>query len=498
VVDNSEPCSHFIFFSLLLSYPNTTMIFTVRISAALVLLTVVPVHSFYSNGIPSVKKSSLRLPYSSVSAPEAVYSAPDGELRKLIDTANEGNDDDDRSHKRRIKLQKQQQELQQQLQVRRRRTQRLARQHSRVVASTLTPPGTTITSNLPTRRSSPGLTRPEEIQYSFQIRTFRAAVRLRDQIIVIQDKMKIHPTESEWAAACGTSVGDLRRVLLQGQQAREALVSANTGLVTNIAKRHYYALKTATEAGGGVGTILTLADMIQEGNLGLMEAAERYEPEKGFRFSTYATWWVRQRILRSISDSSRTIRLPAHVHSTLQKINKMKTEVKREMGREPSLPELASHLEMTEEKLQMYTDSSRNVVSLELPLRSGGSLKDDRRTIGDTLASDAPTPEEDAEADYLRRDILATMDNALTEMENQVIVQRFGLEDGKPRTVSETAERLAISRDRVRLVEARALNKLRHPQRNYRLKEYVGGDGSDGSAQDPDREEVHTNRLWFF
>jgi RNA polymerase primary sigma factor len=487
------------------------MMFTVRISAALVLLTAVPVQSFFSNGVPLENKSSLRLPYSSVSAPEAVYSAPDGELRKLIDTANEGNDEtDDRSLKRRIKLQTQQQELQQQLQVRRRRTQRLARQHSRVVAST--PPGTTATTSssgtassstslqTPTRRSSPGLNRKEEIQYSFQIRTFRAAVRLRDQLIVYQDKMHIHPTESEWAAACGTSVNDLRRVLLQGQQSREALVSANTGLVTNIAKRHYYALKTATEAGGGVGTILSLADMIQEGNLGLMEAAERYEPEKGFRFSTYATWWVRQRILRSISDSSRTIRLPAHVHSTLQKINKMKTEVKQEMGREPSLPELASHLKMTEEKLQMYTDSSRNVVSLENPLRSGGSLKDDRRTIGDTLASDAPTPEEDAEADYLRRDILATMDNALTEKEHQVIVQRFGLQDGKPKTLAETAERLNISRDRVRLVEARALNKLRHPQRNYRLKEYVGGDGSDGSAQDADREEAHahSDRLWFF
>lgn len=493
------------------------MMFTVRISAALVLLTAVPVQSFFSNNnnanthTVSNKQSSHRLPYSTVSAPEAVYSAPDGELRKLIDTANSKEakgDDQSLNMKRRIKLQLQQQELQQQLQVRRRRTQRLARQHSRVVAST--PGGTTSSSTssstststaspLSPKRSSPGLTRKEEITYSFQIRTFRAAVRLRDQLIVVQDALHIHPTETEWAAACGTSVNDLRNALLQGQQSREALVAANTGLVTNIAKRHYYALKTATEAGGGVGTILSLADMIQEGNLGLMEAAERYEPEKGFRFSTYATWWVRQRILRSISDSSRTIRLPAHVHSTLQKINKMKTEVKQEMGREPSSQELASHLKMTEEKLQMYTDSSRNVVSLENPLRSGGSPKDDRRTIGDSLASDAPTPEEDAEADYLRRDILATMDNALTEKEHQVIVQRFGLEDGKPKTVTETAERLAISRDRVRLIEARALNKLRHPQRNYRLKEYVGGDGADGCSQ-VDREEAHahSDRLWFF
>jgi len=277
----------------------------------------------------------------------------------------------------------------------------------------------------------------------------------------------------------------------EGQEAREKLVSANVGFVTSIGKRHYYALKHATEAGGGVGTILTLQDMVQEGNLGLMQAAERFEPEKGVRFSTYATWWVRQRILRSISDSSRIIRLPAHVHTKLQKIHKSRAELKSRLGRDPTDEELAQYLEMSVIKLQKYTHSSRNVVSLELPLRTA-SFKDDRRTLGDTLASDAPTPEEDAEADYLRRDIRHVMDTELVERERDVILHRFGLEGGEPRTVDETAQLLGISRDRVRLVEARALNKLRHPQCNYRLKEYVHGDEavhSPASASD---------RIWFF
>ena len=346
--------------------------------------------------------------------------------------------------------------------------------------------------------SSVGLTRSQEIEYSFQIRTFRAAVRLRDQLVKCSSGMHIHPTESEWAAACGTSVMELRRVLAEGQEAREALVSANVGLVMSIAKRHYHALKHATEAGGGVGTILTLQDMVQEGNLGLMEAAERFEPEKGFRFSTYATWWVRQRILRSISDSSRIIRLPAHVHSTLQKIHKGRAEMKSRLGRDPIDEELAEHLDMSVDKLRKYTHSSRNVVSLELPLRTA-SFKEDRRTLGDTLASDAPTPEEDAEVNYLRRDIRHVMDSELAARERDVIVHRFGLEGGEPRTVDETAQLLGISRDRVRLVEARALNKLRHPQRNYRLKEYVHGDDAvHSSSTTTEPAAGPSDRIWFF
>lgn len=153
------------------------------------------------------------------------------------------------------------------------------------------------------------LSRDEERDITHHIRDLRVAVRIRDELV--QTSADI-PTEQQWAEACGLSVLKLRRIMHDGQQARTLLVSSNVGLVTSIAKRHYYALKHATGAGGGVGTILTLQDIMQEGNLGLMKAAERFEPERGFKFSTYATYWIRQRILQSISDCSRVIRLPAH------------------------------------------------------------------------------------------------------------------------------------------------------------------------------------------
>jgi DNA-directed RNA polymerase sigma subunit (sigma70/sigma32) len=160
------------------------------------------------------------------------------------------------------------------------------------------------------------LSQDEERNLTHNIRSLRRAVRIRDDLVNTHNNHESStttiPTEAEWGASCNLSVMGLRRVMYEGQQARTVLVSANAGLVTSIAKRHYLSLKQATEAGGGVGTILTLQDMIQEGNLGLMQAAERFEPERGLRFSTYATYWIKQRILRSISDSSRIIRLPAH------------------------------------------------------------------------------------------------------------------------------------------------------------------------------------------
>jgi RNA polymerase primary sigma factor len=392
-------------------------------------------------------------------------------------------------------------------------------------AATATASATNNNNKTPSRRTHRTglLTRDEEQQYSLQIRTFRAAMRLRDELVQYDaaSQLHVHPTETEWAAACGvTSVLELRRVLHEGQQARVALVAANVGLVTSIAKKQYAALKRAMSSDaagtGSVGTILTLQDMVQEGNLGLMEAAERFEPERGFRFSTYATYWIRQRILRSVADSSRTIRLPAHVHSMMQRIRRAKIEIKNQnSGKQPTTEELAHHLDVSVEKIKLYEDSSRNVLSLEKPLRTA-SFREDTRTLGDTLASDAPTPEEDAEADHLRRTIRQVMDTALADYERDVIAKRFGLEDGKPRTVQETADLLGMTPDRIRLVEARALNKLRHPQRNYKLKVYVNG--STGTMNTPassatgttvaprtrsaaasrPQEQPKSDRIWFF
>jgi RNA polymerase sigma factor (sigma-70 family) len=365
-------------------------------------------------------------------------------------------------------------------------------------------------SSLP-QKSAELLSAAQEMEYSYRIRTLRAAMRIREQLVTLQNAMYIHPTEQQWSMACGTTLKQLRRIIAEGQDAKAKLVASNTGLVVQYAKKHYSTLKYALEAGGGVGTILTVSDMIQEGNLGLMEAAERFLPEKGFRFSTYATYWVRQRILRSISDSSRIIRLPVHVHEMLHKIKKAKRSMYTATGREPSLSDLAQYLEMSEERIRLYTASSRNVLSLERPLASskgggntgggkrlvGGSSAasagagssshgssassatrsspEDSRTLLDMIASDGPTPEEDAVLDSMRRDIRAVLDTELNGLEQQVLMYRFGLNEHEPCSVKETANALNISMDRVRHLEARALNKLRHPMRNYKLKDYVQG-----------------------
>jgi Sigma-70 region 2 len=163
------------------------------------------------------------------------------------------------------------------------------------------------------------LTRDEERDLTNQIRMLRTVIRIRDELVASQHAQDAdwqttawQPTEEQWADACGMSVIELRRVMYEGQGARSHMVAANGGLVGSIAKRYLNSVTKANQANGGMGTIISFHDLIQEGNLGLMEAAERFEPERGFRFSTYATWWVRQRMLRAISDYSRTIRLPAH------------------------------------------------------------------------------------------------------------------------------------------------------------------------------------------
>ena len=356
--------------------------------------------------------------------------------------------------------------------------------------------------NLKRRRkessSSALLTRDEERQITYRIRDLRRVVQIRDELLranenssfgVSNQEVDDFPTEEDWAKACGMDILSLRKLTNEGQEARSVLVSANAGLVRNIAKRHYYILKQMTMASGGVGTILTLQDMIQEGNLGLMKAAERFDPERGFRFSTYATYWIRQRILQSITDSSRVIRLPVHVTETLRKLNRARKEISAEIGRMPSDAELAQHLNISVEKLRRISDKTRSVVSLESPLPVVGNHRSevDRRTIGDFIASDAPTPEEDAEHKSLQQDIRAVV-NELAEREREVLILRFGLDNGEPMSTSETAARLGITSDRVRYVETRALNKLRNPQRNYKLKDYLGK--GDHTSLQEDRQRT--------
>lgn len=352
------------------------------------------------------------------------------------------------------------------------------------------------------------LTAEEELDYAYRIRAYKAALKLRDELVKSIDGVYVHPTDDEWATACGTTVPNLHRLTDEGRQARASLVAANTGLVVQQANRHHMSLKRATEAGGGLGTILSVADMIQEGHLGLMEAAERFDPDKGFRFSTYATYWVRQRILKSISDTSRVIRLPVHVHDTLIRVRKAKQLLKRESGQEPSLAELAHHLEMSEERLAQYTASSRNVMSLERPMTTHSTKNDpeQQRTLLDTLVSDAPTPEESMGIASLRHDIQAVLESELDQSERDVLLHRFGFYDNAPKSVSETAVLLNITRDRARLLEARALNKLRHPKSHQKLRDYAPKDHQYQTRRSTESSFPHdmisvpprSDQLWFF
>jgi RNA polymerase sigma factor (sigma-70 family) len=307
-------------------------------------------------------------------------------------------------------------------------------------------------------------------QYILKIRALRKVLNAREEYTVLHDIAP--PTDSEWATSAinpPIPVAELRRIIQEGRAAQESLLSVNEGLVVQISKRY--------QSKELLGSALTLQDMIQEGKMGVLEAAERFIPEKGYKFSTYAVFWIRQRILRCLADHSRAIRLPIHVQTILAKIHKAKEQMALEIGRPPSIPELAHRMNLPVERLKRYTESSRKILSLEGPMNQNGigrlgGLKADDRVLNDWIACDYPTPQDCAEVDCLKQNIRSALEG-LPERERNVLLLRFGLDDGSPKAAEEVAKRLRITKDRVRLIEARALNKLRHPCRNYKLKDYI-------------------------
>lgn len=362
---------------------------------------------------------------------------------------------------------------------------------------------------LPTRRnsrktdmlSSPSdlLTFEEEKAIAGDIRNFRAVTSARENLEEWMSRDIVHrvagdgggnyhhhhhaePSEYQLAASCSLTVDQLRDVIARGQDARTKLIRGNVGLVTMISKRYYNMLRTggmgrsSTGAGasaGGTDATLKLDDLIQEGYMGIMEAAERFDPEKGFRFSTYATHWIRQRIVRSIAESSRTIRLPIHVQTIIRNMHKKCKELEATTGRRPSTPELAHELGVPLDKIHLYQHLSKQVLSLEHPL-GGRSNTENKRTLGDRVAcTEVATPDEFSMSEDLRGEVHAMLDG-LRHDERLVLTHRFGLDDGRPKSLRETAEGLGVSSDIVRTVEAKALNKLRQPKMSYRLKDYVG------------------------
>lgn len=245
------------------------------------------------------------------------------------------------------------------------------------------------------------------------------------------------------------------QIALGNKAAKDELIEANLRLVVSIAKRH-------------VGKGMYFLDLIQEGNLGLIKAVEKFDYSKGYKFSTYATWWIRQAITRAIADQARTIRIPVHMVETIHKVSRTARQLLQDLGREPTTDEIAERLGMTPEKVREIMKIAQDPVSLETPI---GEEEDSR--LGDFVEdNESPAPSESASYSLLREQI-ANILNTLTPREAQVIRLRFGLDDGRPRTLEEVGKQFKITRERIRQIEAKALRKLRHPSRSKPLRDYL-------------------------
>ena len=296
----------------------------------------------------------------------------------------------------------------------------------------------------------PLLSAEEEIELA---KNMEAGAVAKEKIAILKSREE-NATEEE-LAEIKEEIKNLQKDLDAGDEAKKRLAEANLRLVVSIAKRY-------------VGRGMLFLDLIQEGNLGLIKAVEKFDYRKGYKFSTYATWWIRQAITRAIADQARTIRIPVHMVETINKLIRVSRQLLQELGREPTPEEIAEEMKMPVERVREILKISQEPVSLETPI---GEEEDSH--LGDFIKDDNVPVPADAATFTLLKEQLEEVLGTLTEREQKVLTLRFGLEDGRARTLEEVGKEFNVTRERIRQIEAKALRKLRHPSRSRKLKDYL-------------------------
>jgi RNA polymerase sigma factor (sigma-70 family) len=306
------------------------------------------------------------------------------------------------------------------------------------------------------------LTPEEEVLLSYQI---QKGMEIENARAELESELGRKPTAYEWAHVVGVdSIEDIKKQLQKSSKARSAMINANLRLVVSICR--------AYQSRG-----LIFQDLVQEGTVGLMRAAEKFDPAKGFKFSTYATWWVKQAIMRAIADQSRSIRLPVHVHDSIISIRKAQRDLSSELKREATEEEIAERTKIPAHKLNFYLSCQDDSISMEttklIGTKTSSANSKKEVTLNEMVTDNRHSPE-DSQTKIMLKDNIGKLIDTLSPREQDVVRMRFGLEDGQVRTLEEIGQIFSVTRERVRQIEARALHKLRQPYRNHKLKEHIG------------------------